>query len=184
MTAFDVARLREGTADAAGTFQLDEEAFRTLYDRTAHALWGYLARISGSATLADDLLQETYYRFLRSRAACMTDAHRRNYLFRIGTNLVRDRLRRPVSRERSLAPDDQAVDPTTAEDSERRVRHADLDRAMARLKLRDRQILWLAYAEGSSHVEIAEALGLRARSVRVMLFRARRRLARLLGAEV
>jgi RNA polymerase sigma-70 factor, ECF subfamily len=38
-------------------------------------------------------------------------------------------------------------------------------------------MLWLAYVEGSSHREIAAALGLRAASIRSMLFRARRRLA-------
>jgi RNA polymerase sigma-70 factor (ECF subfamily) len=40
--------------------------------------------------------------------------------------------------------------------------------------------LWLAYAQGSSHKEIAESLGLRAGSVKLLLFRARRRLAALL----
>ena len=51
---------------------------------------------------------------------------------------------------------------------------------MARLKPRERALLWLAYAQGSSHKEIAESLGLRAASVKLLLFRARRRLAALL----
>jgi RNA polymerase sigma-70 factor (ECF subfamily) len=42
-------------------------------------------------------------------------------------------------------------------------------------------MLWLAYAEGASHCEIAEVLGLKPGSLRVMLFRARRRLAAFLG---
>ncbi len=48
---------------------------------------------------------------------------------------------------------------------------------MAELSPRDRQMLWLAYVEGASHREIAKALGLRAASIRSMLFRARQRLA-------
>jgi RNA polymerase sigma-70 factor (ECF subfamily) len=52
---------------------------------------------------------------------------------------------------------------------------------MSRLKPRERAILWLAYAEGASHQEIADALGLRPGSLKAMLFRARRRLAALLG---
>jgi RNA polymerase sigma-70 factor (ECF subfamily) len=43
--------------------------------------------------------------------------------------------------------------------------------------------LWLAYVEGMSHAEIAEATGLRAMSVRLLLFRARRRAATLLQPE-
>jgi len=57
---------------------------------------------------------------------------------------------------------------------------ADLRRALGRLSARERELLWLAYAEGSSHREIADTLGLRAHGIRVLLFRARRKLAALL----
>jgi RNA polymerase sigma-70 factor (ECF subfamily) len=57
----------------------------------------------------------------------------------------------------------------------------DLDRALSKLSQRQRDALWLAYAEGSSHVEIAEKLGLKVGSVRLILFRARRKAAKLLG---
>jgi RNA polymerase sigma-70 factor (ECF subfamily) len=52
---------------------------------------------------------------------------------------------------------------------------------MSRLKPRERAMLWLAYAEGASHREIAEALGLRTASLKILLFRARKKLADLLG---
>ena len=45
---------------------------------------------------------------------------------------------------------------------------------------RARDLLWLAYAQGSTHHEIAEALGLERASIKLLLFRARRRLAALL----
>jgi RNA polymerase sigma-70 factor (ECF subfamily) len=57
----------------------------------------------------------------------------------------------------------------------------DFTRAMSRLKPRERAMLWLAYAEGASHREIADVLGLRPSSLKPMLFRARRKLAELLG---
>jgi RNA polymerase sigma-70 factor (ECF subfamily) len=65
--------------------------------------------------------------------------------------------------------------------SGRAERQADFTRAMSHLKPRERAMLWLAYAEGASHREIAEVLGLRPGSLKPMLFRARRRLAALLG---
>ena len=55
-----------------------------------------------------------------------------------------------------------------------------LDPAMARMRPRDRQLLWLAHAEGYSHREIAEITGLGATSIRLLLFRARRKVAKLL----
>ena len=55
-----------------------------------------------------------------------------------------------------------------------------MQRALAQLEDRDQQLLWLAYAEGSSHEEIAASLGLRTGSIKTLLFRARQRLAALL----
>jgi RNA polymerase sigma-70 factor (ECF subfamily) len=48
------------------------------------------------------------------------------------------------------------------------------------MRPRDRQILWLAHAEGYSHREIAQVTGLASASIRLLLFRARRKIARLL----
>ena len=57
---------------------------------------------------------------------------------------------------------------------------ADVRRAMGRLKPRERALLWLAYAQGSSHSEIADVLGLKTSSIKLLLFRARRKLAAML----
>ena len=54
---------------------------------------------------------------------------------------------------------------------------ADVRRALGRLKPRERAMLWLAYANGSSHAEIADVLGLKTGSIKLLLFRARRKLA-------
>jgi RNA polymerase sigma-70 factor (ECF subfamily) len=165
------------------TFQMDEDAFRLFYERTARPVWAYLSRMSGDRRLADDLLQETYYRFLRANVRHESDAHRRNYLFRIATNLVRDLRRRPLvdaARAADGTQPGEQPDPRSADAADGAVRRLDLARSMARLKPRERDLLWLAYAQGSSHKEIAETLGVKTSSVKLLLFRARRRLAALL----
>jgi RNA polymerase sigma-70 factor (ECF subfamily) len=139
--------------------------------------------MSGDARLADDLLQEAYYRFLRADVSHESDAHRRNYLFRIATNLVKDHRRRRIDTQTAVAADGEPVehlDPQSADVANGAVRRLDLARSMARLKPRERDLLWLAYAQGSSHKEIAAALGLKTASIKLLLFRARRRLAGLL----
>ena len=98
MTLSDVDGLALETDEATQALHMTEEAFRAFYERTARPLWAYLARATGEPQTADDLLQDAYYRLLRSTVVFDDDAHRRNYLFRIATNLVRDRHRRP-SRE-------------------------------------------------------------------------------------
>jgi RNA polymerase sigma-70 factor (ECF subfamily) len=156
---------------------MDEQAFRALYTRTARPLRAYLARVTGNSVLADDLLQETYYRLLRSRFATADRAHLRHYLFRIASNLARDHFRRP---RREVAEVAEAASPENFDD-EVHLR-SDVGGALVGLRPRDRAMLWLAYVEGSTHEEIATALGLRPASIRSMLSRARGRLAVLLRA--
>jgi RNA polymerase sigma-70 factor (ECF subfamily) len=129
--------------------------------------------------LADDLAQESYYRFLRATLKSEDPAYQKNYLFRIATNLARDHWRRTPRQEQGEAadPEQVAADDRTAEHVQQR---SDLGRAMGGLKPREREILWLAYAEGASHKEIADVLGLRATSVRLLLFRARQKMLKLL----
>jgi RNA polymerase sigma-70 factor, ECF subfamily len=175
-----VGRVDEDALDAAEPLSMDEDAFRAFYDLTSRAVWAYLSHVTGDPHAADDLLQETYIRFLGVTRRWESDAHRRNFLFRIATNLARDRHRRNRLRRTEPLKDNApggAVNVPPAMDAELRT---DLRRAFERLSARERELLWLAYAEGSSHREIADALGLRAGGIRVLLFRARRRLAGLL----
>src|SRR6266496_636264 len=94
LTVSEIERLDRIATAAVDALQMDEDTFRAFYDRTSRQVWAYLARITGDRTLADDLLQESYYRFLRAERAFTSDSHRRNYLFRIATNLAHDTHRR------------------------------------------------------------------------------------------
>jgi len=180
-TTFNEVR-REGAADdAAATFVMDEETFRAFYERTARGVWAYLARVTGDRHLADDLLQEAFYRLLRAEGTYTSETHRRNALYRIATNLARDAWRRNLVRAASSVTGNEIEQVASREDASSPERTADFTRAMAHLTQRERAMLWLAYAEGASHREIAEVLGMRAGSLKPMLFRARRKLAGLLG---
>ena len=167
--------------DARAAFVMDEDTFRAFYERTARGVWAYLAKVTSDRHLADDLLQEAYYRFLRAAAEHGTEAHRRNSLYRIATNLARDARRRSLIRAPFSVPCDDLEQLPSAETNASAERMTDFHRAMSNLKPRERAMLWLAYAEGASHQEIAEVMGLRPGSLKPMLFRARRRLAALLG---
>ena len=166
---------------AEDTLQMDEERFQVFYRRTARPLWSYLSRVSGNPALADDLLQDAYCRFLAAVRPEMSDDHQRNYLFRIATNLLRDHWRRSGVEPLPIGGPGQsfevAADDRTAEEIQVR---QDVQRVLDRLKPRERAMLWLAYVLGASHKEIAEVLGLKAASIRLLLFRARRKFAHLL----
>jgi RNA polymerase sigma-70 factor (ECF subfamily) len=186
LTVSDIERLEAVRAEDLA-FEMDEEAFRSFYDRTARALWAYLSRLTGDPAQADDLLQETYYRFLRARAVHENDAHRRHSLFRIATNLARDAHRRRKGDPLRHAEDASAeavalrdAGPSPESVVDRHAESAHVRRVLLQLTARERAMLWLAYAHGSSHREIAAAVGVKTPSVKQLLFRARRKMAALL----
>ena len=174
-----VAPAADGSA-IDDTLHMDEEAFRAFYSRTSGMVWAYLARATNDPTAADDLLQEAFYRLLRSSTAFESEDHRRNYLFRIATNLVRDRYRRPRIDNAQLPEDGEANIRAEGDLAEQTQQRADIQRALAALSHRERELVWLAYGQGSTHQEIAGARGLKTGSIKPMLFRARRKLARML----
>lgn len=156
---------------------MDEAEFRAFYEQTAAQLRGYLRRVTGDASTSDDLLQEAYLRMLRAPLAPTEEAHRKHYLFRVATNLLRDHFR---ASKHSFVP--LTEEPQRVQSNRDFALERDLEKFLLELKPRERELLWLAYVEGYRHEEIAKLMSCRTASVRPMLFRARGRLAELLRA--
>jgi len=180
--AQDLTAVESATVPAR---RMDEGAFQVFYAKTAPGLRGYLRRASGNEALADDILQESYLRFLRAdlfqfrdaqfNDVARSDAPLKAYLYKIASSLLVDHWRR-VKRERrwslwNFLGGEPATNPKSENDAMRFFR---------RLKPQEQLLLWLAYVEGFEHREIAAALRLKEKSVRVVLFRARKKLARTL----
>ena len=155
------------------TSPMDEYEFTRLYNANSGPILGYLIAVTGRRDLADDLLQETFFRLLARPRAEMTAEDMRRYLFRIATNLLRDRWRSGVDK-----PYTEPVESSHAVDHDTAL---DVRAMLQTLKPRERELLWLAYVEGMSHTEIAAATGLARLSVRLLLYRARNKAALLLN---
>lgn len=178
-TDMTLAAVEDAVKEAASHL-LDESDFRLFYERTSRQVWAYLVRVTGDRQLADDLLQETYYRFYRASASYDSESHRKNALFTIATNLSRDAHRRTKGVELSVIDEDIVSSSREATSVELRT---DLARAMQKISPQQREMLLLAYAYGSSHEEIASAVGVASSSVKSLLLRARRKMAGLLSGE-
>jgi RNA polymerase sigma-70 factor (ECF subfamily) len=171
---------------------MTDEEFRSFYAETAAPLHAYVSRVAGDEDVAADVVQGAYIRFLRASSQVRDVRARRVYLFRIATNLLRDQFRheaglerraRQAAEELQLATDGE----TTGSDSARGAiggisieTRLEVRRALFNASARDRELLWLAYVQGMTHREIASVAGIAEESVRVLLLRARRRLAKLL----
>ena len=157
---------------------MTEAAFLEFYTQTARPLKSYLSRITGKPDLAEDLMQESFFRILRAELPELDAAQRRSYLFRIATNLARDGFRRhkfePVPLTEHASPESLDGQLQTS---------ADVHKVLGEIRPEEREIVWLAYVEGASHREIAAVTGFQEASIRPMLFRARKKLATLLRRE-
>ena len=157
---------------------VDKTTFQTLYERMASPLRSYLRMLCRDSALADDLLQETFLRFLRAEVPRLEDHQVKAYLYKTATSVANDHWR-SAQRERRKT---EAWIPEREVSGNPELSH-DMERLFKTLDSRQQSLLWLAYVEGFSHSEIAALLGLKEQSVKVVLLRARRQLAETLNAE-
>jgi RNA polymerase sigma-70 factor (ECF subfamily) len=158
---------------------MDEARFEAFYRRTAGSLWSYLFRLTGDEAAADDLLQKAFFRFLRANPTLASEEHQRRWIFRTATNLALDHFRE-TKRERGRVELTPVEEATPSAESRDALRH-DMMKTFAELKPRERALLWLAHVEEADHEDIGDALGVKTKSVKVLLFRARKRLGELLS---
>jgi RNA polymerase sigma-70 factor (ECF subfamily) len=153
---------------------MNDEEFCALYEAHGRRLWAYVVRATRDPTTADDIVQDTFMRVFSAKSMDRADSeHRRHYLYRVATNLIRRRYRRPVettlgessSQSTAISPDDELA----------------VRQALNALSDVERQTLWLGYVEGWSWREVARMLGYREGSVRQLAVRAKRRFREAFG---
>ena len=153
-------------------------SFRQGIEAAIPALRRYARALTRNAELADDLVQDTLVRALRSEHL-FHGGDIRAWLYTILTNLNRNRLRslarRPAVKpiEESDAPD--ASGPETG--------GRDIERALAALVEDQRAALLLVVLEGLSYREVAEVQGVPIGTVMSRLARARMQIKAYLDGE-
>lgn len=144
-----------------------------IFARDHEPLRRYLVRLTGDGDAAADAAQEAFVRLLEQDPPPRDP---RPWLFKVATNLVRDRARK-TTRRRVLGRDGRAgdvrADPPQSPDQvvERETAREHLRQALDALSPKEKEAL-LMREEGFKHREIAEALGTTTGSVGTMLRRA------------
>jgi RNA polymerase sigma-70 factor, ECF subfamily len=168
----------------------DQEAYEELVRRHQHRVFavagGILRRREDVEDIAQQVFVKAYFSLKRfdQRAAFST------WLYRITVNECWDLLRkkkvRPLVYESDLSEEQarqivssEAKGSTGPDISERLEARQRVERLLEGLDERDRLMLVLKEVEGFSIEEIAEVLDLNANTVKVRLFRARRRIVSL-----
>lgn len=167
----------------------DPAAFDALVEIYSPRLYGYFYRLTGGREDAEDLLQETFVRVVRMIGRYEHEGRFDAWLFRIATNLVRDRVRRQrrspgLETPAAADSEDSAVldqlpgaDVETPENVLERSEQVDrLQQALAKLSEPEREVIFLRHFSQMSFKEVAEAMGT---PLGTALARAHRGLARL-----
>jgi len=165
----DVARPSAGAIpDGEAEKSVSVSGFRPSVEATIPALRRYARALTHDAELADDLVQDTLVRALRSEHL-FHGGDVRSWLYTILTNLNRNRLRslarRPVH---ASIEDNDAPDMAGPEAGGR-----DIERALATLVDDQRSALLLVVLEGLTYREVAEIQGVPIGTVMSRLARAR-----------
>jgi RNA polymerase sigma-70 factor (ECF subfamily) len=175
----------------------DPEALNKLVDRYSARVFGLLYRLTGSRETAEDLLQETFLRVVRTIGEYKHDGKFEAWLFRIAANLARDHARRVRRRGRPLtlegAGRDDESGPMEVADPEQDGPSRELLRKEAGERLGaclrelgeiDREIILLRHFSELSFREIAEILQIPLGTALARAHRALKRLRTALGEEV
>ena len=169
-----VRRVRDGDAAAF-------DAIHAAYNRR---LYGFLARLTGNRDTAEDLLEETWLRFVTHAARLDADTRLGPWLFKVARNLHVTYCRSRAVESRATAtiglwPPDAAKSPfehAAGSELERRI-----EAALAGLPLDAREALLLVGVEGLRPAEAAVVCGITPEALRQRLKRARALLAQRLA---
>ena len=144
-------------------------ALETLYDRHASTVLAIALKVIGDRTVAEDVLQETFWRVWKSADTYQTQRGPfTGWLFRIVRNLAIDTYRRKNVRPQAITDSeeadpilDQIPDPggDVVEQVQSGFRDRQVRTALTSLPREQKQVLELAYFYGMTRQEIAEATG-------------------------
>ncbi len=144
----------------------DRRAFETLYDRYAATVFGVTMKMLGDRELAEDAVQEIFWRVWKRAASFDRSRAFAPWLFGIAHNYTIDELRRRRVRPQQVfedeehpilsdIPDETDVGEAAVLTDQRRI----VLEALDQLPEEQRQALLLAYFGGLTQQEIAQKLG-------------------------
>jgi len=157
--------------------------FHRLIEQQIPRLRRYARALTRNRDRADDLVQDTLSRALEKEQLWQTGTNLRAWLFTIMHNQNVNNVRRDVREFTAVEIERVSTTlPATTDPSASR-KMVELDRALARLPLGQRQVILLVGLEGMSYEDTAGILGVPVGTVRSRLSRGRDTLRELLDME-
>ncbi|MFZ5439513.1 MAG: RNA polymerase sigma factor [Myxococcota bacterium] len=154
-------------------------ALEALFERRADEVHGFLTRMVGDRTLAEDLLQSTFLSVVRSADRYQRGSPVMPWLLTIAGNAARDALRHRSYGVEKDAPElpDVGVEQEPSDPLARKK----IEQAFAELPAPQREAVLLHKLHGWSFEQIAQRFGITSTAARIRAHRGYERLRELLG---
>lgn len=158
----------------------DPDALCDLFDNYSSLLYSFARRIGAKEEEVYDLIQEVFADLWESRARLPKEIRTKAYLFRILRNKLYDTYKLsqrfikepfPEIMDQALSVEDAWINQETSSDQ-----HQQLQRLLAQLPERQRELLLLKFVHGFTYEEMAEITGLQYQSIRNTIHKALTRL--------
>jgi RNA polymerase sigma-70 factor, ECF subfamily len=160
----------------------DRHAMELLYSRHNLRVYRFSLRITGNATLAEDIVSEVFLEVWRRADGFKANSQVSTWLSAIARNKSLSALRRRVNA--TLEDDRVATVEDTADDPEVLVHNKDrsalIQKCLSQLSTAQREVIDLVYYKKSVE-EVAKIVGAPASTVKTRMFYARQRIGELLN---
>jgi len=166
---------------------LEEGALVAIYDAHSAELYRYAYRLLGDAHASEDLVSETFMRFLKAlQAGGGPTDHLRAYLYRVAHNLAIDQKRRQTITEETLDDDapHHSGDAAPDEVVETRIAAQQARDALWHITPDQRQVIMLKYFQGLNNAETAAALGKPVGAIKSLQHRGLKAMRRVLDIDL
>ncbi len=159
-----------------------KKIWEQFYSKYSRLFWFYIYKICGDENIADDIFQESFYRIFKAQPVIQNDRHLQVYLHKVAYRLIIDQKRRIKIQRKAFEKEMEACKESIRKKGQESkiLLSLDMEKAFSMLKPRDRMLLWLAYVEGCSYEELAGLTKTKVNSLKIQLFRARRKLSNIL----
>jgi RNA polymerase sigma-70 factor (ECF subfamily) len=161
----------------------DKRAMQVLYARHSVRVFRFIVRLSGNASLAEDMLSEVFLYVWRRAEAFEAKSKVSTWLLAIARYKAISALRRdrdePLDDARAAAVEDPADNAETVVHAQQR--SALIRRCLTQLSPAHRQVIDLVYYHEKSVEEVAQVVGIPVSTVKTRMFYARARMAELLA---
>jgi len=164
----------------------DEFAFVGIYNRYKAGVYAFCFKMLLDAEMAQDVMQDTFLRVYENRSRLLKTSSFKSWLFTIARNQCLNTLRKS-SREIGLEPEAQVAIPTTDTPVARMEKSEQIQfvsEFLESLQPEYREVLILREYQNLSYEEIAAVTRSTLSAVKSRLFKARRKLTRLMQTAV